>query len=60
LRERHAKELAASGKFLLLESIAEEAVIADAVESAWQNVEAKATDEFLCGKGHLFCWFESF
>jgi hypothetical protein len=46
--------LAASGKFLLSESIAEQAVIADAVEPAWQNVEEEATDEFLCGKGHRF------
>ncbi len=34
LRERHAQYLAASGKFLLPESIAEKAVIADAVETA--------------------------
>jgi hypothetical protein len=49
LRERLAKQLAASGKFLLPESIAE---IADAVEPPWQNVEEEATDEFLGVKGH--------
>jgi hypothetical protein len=36
----------------LPESIAEEAVIADAVEAARQNMQEEATDEFLCGKGH--------
>ena len=35
-------------------AVAEEAVIADAVEPMRQDVEEKAADEFLRGKGHRF------
>jgi hypothetical protein len=44
--------LAATVQFFFLAAISLEAVIADAVEPKRQNVEEKATDEFVHGKGH--------
>ena len=41
-------------QFFLSVAVAEKAVIANAVEAMRQNVEEKATDEFLGRKGHRF------
>src|SRR5215472_11566186 len=48
----HAEQLAAARQLLLAIAIAQEAVVADALEAIGQNMEQEAADEFLGGEGH--------
>ena len=50
----HAQQLAALGQLLLPVAIAEQAVIANALEPIGQSVEEKPPDEFFSGKRHRF------
>src|SRR5271169_2493012 len=50
----HAQELAAMLQFLFAVSIAQESVIANAVESTGENVEEESPDELLRREGHRF------
>src|SRR5262245_61879205 len=50
----HSQQLAASGQFLLAVAVAEQAVIANALESIGQSVNEKTADELLGGKRHGF------
>src|SRR5260370_38765459 len=50
----HVQELAAMLQLLLAVSIAQEAIVANAVESAGENVEEESPDELLRREGHSF------
>src|SRR5215471_4968955 len=51
-RLRHSEQLPATGEFLFSVAIAEEAVIANALEALGQDVEQEATDELVGSEGH--------
>src|SRR5262245_17102480 len=50
----HFQELAAVPQLLLAVSIAQEAVVPNAVKSAGENVEEESPDELLRREGHSF------
>src|SRR5260370_15349678 len=50
----HSQELAGAFQFVLSVAIAEEAVVADAVEAVGQYVEQKAANEVIGRQGHGF------
>jgi hypothetical protein len=50
----HVQELAALLQLLLAVPIAQEAVIANAMESAGEDVEEESPDELLCREDHGF------
>lgn len=50
----HAEERAAAGHLLGAVAVAEEAVVANALEAVGQAMEEKPPDEFLGGEGHRF------
>src|SRR6516225_11888985 len=52
LGNRHAEQVAAVGKLLRAMAIAEEAVIADAMEARGQDVKQEAADELIGRDGH--------
>ncbi len=54
LGRRHAQEVLTAGELLLPIAVAEEAVVANALEAERQDVEQKAPDEFRGSEGHRF------
>src|SRR6516164_8577995 len=51
-RSSHTEKLAALLQFLLATAIAEESVVANALEPAGQNVQEESPDELICREGH--------
>ncbi len=56
----HAKQLTTTSQLVLSPAIAEEAVIADALEAAWQDVDQEPANEFVsCRAASRFSAFMS-
>ena len=51
---RHSQKLAAQGKLLLPETVAEKTIVANFLESIGKNVNQESADELIGGKGHRF------
>ena len=52
LRRRDAEQLTGAGEVFGAPAVGEDAVVADAVEAAGQNVDEKAADELVAGQPH--------